>query len=73
MRWLDSITDLIDMSLSKLRVIVKDKEAWYAAVEGLQRDEHEQLRDWMATLLGEGNGTQLQYCCLKNPMDGGAW
>ena len=45
MRWLDSITDLIDMSLSKLRVIVKDEEAWYAAVEGLQRDEHEQLRD----------------------------
>ena len=22
---------------------------------------------------GEGNGTPLQYCCLKNPMDGGAW
>jgi len=24
-------------------------------------------------LLGEGNGTPLQYCCLENPMDGGAW
>ena len=25
------------------------------------------------SLLGEGNGTPLQYCCLENPMDGGAW
>ena len=24
-------------------------------------------------VLGEGNGTPLQYCCLENPMDGGAW
>ena len=32
MRWLDSITDTIDMNLSKLREIVKDREAWYAAV-----------------------------------------
>ena len=38
MRWLDSITDSVDMSLSELREIVKDREAWHASVHGVSKN-----------------------------------
>ena len=48
MRWLDDITDSLDMSFSSLQQIVKDREAWHAAVHGVTKSQT-WLRDWTTT------------------------
>ena len=51
MRWLDGITDTMDISLSKLRETVKDRKDWHAAIHGVANSQTG-LRDWTTTEKG---------------------
>ena len=60
MRWLDGITNSKDMSLSKLREIVKDREAWSAAVHGVAKNQT-RLSDWTTEQQKTSGRLQLNF------------
>ena len=50
-----------------------DRRVWWAAVHGVAQSRTRLKRLGMHACIGEGNGNPLQYACLENPRDRGAW